>query len=595
MRIEKKAAKVPSKTSPERGRAGAAKSARRTPTAGLTSFTLDASDAKGRASFAVLKQTRPAFRGFAAGQKGAAVVARNLKQWDPETAALAHLEQALQSDALKSFTRPRIESAASQFKSLGCTSSPHTGTTFVKFRQMFNQIPVYGSLVTVELDGKNDCLAINSSIGTPAGVVHVATVSPAKALQAVTKATGHRAGVLQQTPRLYYYFDQNTQRWRLAYIVENVLRQSRKLPANGRYDAALKDYVVDAHSAKLLAELPRVATMAAVEETVTNALNKRCTITVESRAQGKREMHDGVLNVTTYGFDFKDPTRQSAQLPGTLYVKPPAPWPLEAISAHVNGAIVARFLRQVVKRNNIDNRGGEMVSSVNCWDRAEGTVPAREWKNAYWNGDQMVYGQILFPDKSFHSIAAMLDVVGHEMFHGVTDYTSRLEYQTQAGALNESYSDIFGTIIFNLGKPFGRWVWEIGKGFDGPGTALRSMSDPTLHDQPKHMRDFRVAKPPYTFDRNDYGYVHDNSGIHNYAAYKIMTAKLAGKYVFTPRQVAALFYIALTDQLSRTSQFTDSRRAVVQAARSLFRKMGATALAKRVKAVEDGFDAAGIA
>ena len=74
----------------------------------------------------------------------------------------------------------------------------------------------------------------------------------------------------------------------------------------------------------------------------------------------------------------------------------------------------------------------------------------------------MVYGQVKFPDGSFYSIANMLDIVGHEMFHGVTDHTARLEYVTQSGALNESYSDIFGTIIANYRKPIGRWQWNIG-------------------------------------------------------------------------------------------------------------------------------------
>ena len=205
----------------------------------------------------------------------------------------------------------------------------------------------------------------------------------------------------------------------------------------------------------------------------------------------------------------------------------------------------------------------------------------------------MVYGQIKFPDGSFYSVASMLDVVAHEMFHGITDHTSRLEYQTQAGALNESYSDIFGTIIGNFYKQRDRWNWEIGVGFDGPGTALRNMEDPTLQGQPKLMRDYVQATPPYD-DRNDYGGVHSNSGIHNFAAYKIMTAKTGNKYVFTRRQLAAVFYIALTAHLSRTSQFSDSRRAVVQATHSLFRKESAASQGRKVKAVEDGFAAAGI-
>jgi Zn-dependent metalloprotease len=269
-------------------------------------------------------------------------------------------------------------------------------------------------------------------------------------------------------------------------------------------------------------------------------------------------------------------------------------WAVEAVGAHANGSEVARFLRSVVKRNNIDNRGGEMISSVNCWDRSEGTNPARQWKNAFWNGDQMVYGQIRSANGSFYSIANMLDVVGHEMFHGVTDHTSRLEYVTQSGALNESYSDIFGVIIANRGRPLDRWRWEIGSDWDGPGTALRNLRDPTLHEQPKTMRDYVTATPPYTWGRNDYGWVHDNSGIHNYAAYRVMTAKNGQTYLFGPAEIAALFYVALTQHLSRTSQFVDSRRAVIQAARSLFRNDSMATRDRKVKAVEDGFRAAGI-
>lgn len=559
----------------------------RTPTTGLTGFLLDASEASGKTAFASLAKTRLAFRGIAPG------AAFGLKKMDPESAALSHLDHALESDSVKKFVRPKIETAASEFKSLGSEAMPLTGTMLVKFRQHFNKIPVYGSLVTVELDKNNECLAINSSLGVPSGVNHVASVSPADALKVAAKASGQAMKSLNQTPRLYYYFDQNTEKWCLAYIIEDVPKRDRTISKTGNIESPLKDYIVDAHSGKLLAELPRLNTMAAVQEVVTDALNKKRKITVETIENGKRQLHDSTLNVTTHGFDFKDPWAQSNQLPGTLYVKPPAPWPLEAIGAHANGSSVALFLRKIVVRNNIDNRGGEMVSTVNCWDRSEGVIPAKQWKNAYWNGRQMVYGQIKFPDGSFHSIASMLDVVAHEMFHGVTDYTSRLEYQTQAGALNESYSDIFGTIISNLSRPLDKWTWEIGAGFDGPGTALRNMADPTLLGQPKHMRNFVKAAPPYT-DRNDYGWVHDNSGIHNYAAYKIMTSNVGGKFLFTRRQIAAMYYIALTSHLSRTSRFSDSRRAVVLATRSLFRNKSAKSLEQRIKAVEDGFSAAGI-
>jgi len=554
---------------------------------GLRGFAMDLTEASGRKAMATLAHDRPNVRGFAAG------VARDLTALDHETAALNHLEQALASDAVKQFTRPKSGTTESEFRSLGASAVPLTGTTVVKFCQTFNKIPVYGSLISVELDDKNEFLGINSSLGTPTGVQHIAKVSPARALAVAASASGYAARALSQTPRLYYYFDEATQRWHLAYIIEDVPQRSRQVTKGGRSDALRKDYVVDAQTGKLLAELPRTPTMAAVEELAKDGLKRNRKITVETGAGGKRELRDKELNVTTYGFDFRDPTAQGTQLPGTMYKRPPTPWPVEAVGAHANASQVARFLRDVVKRNNIDNKGGELISTVNCWDRSDGTTPAKQWQNAYWNDEQMVYGQIQFPNGSFYSVANMLDVVGHEMFHGVTHYTSRLEYRAQQGALNESYSDIFGAIIANLNKPLDKWVWKLGKGFYGPRTALRDMKDPTLHDQPKLMKHFEPCSPPYTI-YNDYGWVHGNSGIHNFAAYSVMTAKSGSRYLFTPAGIAAMFYIALTVHLSRTSQFSDSRRGVIQAARSLFRDDSASDLASKIKAVEDGFTAAGI-
>lgn len=193
---------------------------------------------------------------------------------------------------------------------------------------------------------------------------------------------------------------------------------------------------------------------------------------------------------------------------------------------------------------------------------------------------------------AFLSMSVALDVVGHEMFHGVTDKTSRLEYAFQPGALNESYSDIFGIIIANQPAPDPRtWKWQIGAGLLPNGKPFRDMSDPTLQGQPAHMRDFKVL--PNT-RAGDYGGVHTNSGIHNEAAFNILTAVKGGAPVFKPEEAAAFFYLALTQRLSRTSQFTDSRTAVLDSARTLFRNLAPAALAEKISAIEAGFTAVGI-
>jgi Zn-dependent metalloprotease len=552
----------------------------------------------GMATFAMHAAVPAAKRTLAKVAKGIGASAANiiaadgLTGLDPETAARQHLDAALASNAVKKFSRPIMGATESEFKTLNTETVPLTGTTVVKFRQTFNKIPVYGSIVTVELDEQKECLGINSSLGTPEGVPkHIAKVAPAEAAKVAAAEAGVAASKITATPRLHYYYDQQSSKWALAYIIEDVQQKKREVLEDGTVDAVRKDYVIDAQSGKLIAALPRTPSVA-VEETANDGLSVSRTFSVEKLAGSNRKLKSTALNVSTYDFGFKDPTASPHLLPGKIGTLPPPPWAGEAVSAHANAEEVARFLRLVVKRNNIDGSGGEMVSTVNCWDRSEGTTPAKQWKNAYWNGKQMVYGQIKFPH-GFFSVANMLDIVGHEMFHGVTDFTSRLEYRGQSGALNESYSDIFGVIIANRGKAIPAWNWKIGIGFDGPGTALRDMQDPTREGQPKLMKNFAKAGPPYT-QFNDYGNVHTNSGIHNFAAYKVITAKVGAQQVFTADEVAALFYIALTVHLSRTSQFADSRRAVLQAARSLFRNDTVAVRNRKIKAVEAGFTAAGI-
>jgi Zn-dependent metalloprotease len=205
----------------------------------------------------------------------------------------------------------------------------------------------------------------------------------------------------------------------------------------------------------------------------------------------------------------------------------------------------------------------------------------------------MVYGQRLDATGNLTSLSIALDIVGHEMFHGITDSSSRLEYANQPGALNESYSDIFGVIIANFANPDPRkWNWYVGEGLSPHGPAFRDMKDPARFGQPARMRDFvRSANTP----NGDWGGVHTNSGIHNKTAYNVLTSEdAAGQLLFKPAEVAAIFYLALTQQLSRTSQFSDSRRAVLTSARTSFRALPADQLTAKLSAIERSFSAVGI-
>ncbi len=177
----------------------------------------------------------------------------------------------------------------------------------------------------------------------------------------------------------------------------------------------------------------------------------------------------------------------------------------------------------------------------------------------------MVYGQVAVND-NFKTLAIAMDVVAHEIFHGVTEFTCNLDYENESGALNESYSDIFGIIISNFNLPsIDSWNWELGRGIkDVP---FRNLSNPEKYGQPSNTSDYKNLPNDRT---NDHGGVHLNSGIHNKAAYNLITSKNDnGQYIFKPNDLAVLFYNALI-QLSNLSGFSDSYRSILNAANSLF-------------------------
>lgn len=559
----------------------------------FSTFAIHRADETDARAFDALRTERPAFSAFAL--SGDAV--NNL---DPETAARQYLDQALASDSVPSFTAP--EGTQSEFKSLGTETLLLTNTKTVKFRQFYNKVPVYSSLVTVELDEANECLSINSNLGTPAGVSPVAKVSPAEAVKTALKAAGTKPD-WELTPRLNYYYDQKGGRWRLAYIIEDVpidrsKRGATAPPADGQPQQPAGvpfhvDYVIDAHTGSVVAELSRTHTMSAPEEEdALDDLDRTRRIRFTLQGNGKI-LRDSRLNLVTHDFQFGDPITGEQLLPGSSVTNPPAPWASGAVSAHANAAQVATFMRQVLQRNNIDNRGGAIVSSVNCVVARE-SPDGRQWFNAFWTSrrNQMVYGQSI-QNQRLRSLSVSLDITAHEIFHGVTDNTSRLEYAFQPGALNESYSDIFGILVSNMEEPnIARWNFQLGEGLGNGGRAFRDLSQPSRHNQPEHMSQFRVL--PNT-QNGDFGGVHINSGIHNFAAFKIMTARDAqGRFLFTPPQLAAIFYIALTQHLTRQSNFSASRRGVVLAARTLFRNEPAASRDAKIAAIERAFDDVGI-
>lgn len=182
------------------------------------------------------------------------------------------------------------------------------------------------------------------------------------------------------------------------------------------------------------------------------------------------------------------------------------------------------FYWEVLRRNSIDDAGLPLHGTVHY---------GKKYDNAFWNSAQMVFGD--GDGKLFNRFTISLDVIGHELTHGVTEHEAALVYFNQAGALNESLSDVFGSLIkqYALKQSARKADWLIGAELLASGVkgrALRSMAEPgTAYDdpvlgkdpQPAHMKDYvRTAQ--------DNGGVHINSGIPNRAFYLAATA-IGGK------------------------------------------------------------------
>ncbi|GAA1591215.1 M4 family metallopeptidase [Kribbella karoonensis] len=233
-------------------------------------------------------------------------------------------------------------------------------------------------------------------------------------------------------------------------------------------------------------------------------------------------------------------------------------------------------------RDSIDGNGLVLVSTVH-YDRG--------YANAFWDGSQMVFGD--GDGTIFGNFTTSIDVTGHELTHGVTQYTANLDYQGQSGALNESISDVFGSLAkqYPLKQSAADADWLIGAGLFLPGVqgvALRSMKAPgTAYDDPRLGKDPQPADMSgYVDTQDDNGGVHINSGIPNHAFYLVATAIGGNAY----DDAGKIWYETLTGgSLASSATFKDFAEATQATARTLFGD-NSTQLA----AVTDAWQAVGV-
>jgi Zn-dependent metalloprotease len=213
---------------------------------------------------------------------------------------------------------------------------------------------------------------------------------------------------------------------------------------------------------------------------------------------------------------------------------------------------VRDYFKNTFDLNSINNKGMNIISNIRY---------GKNYNNAFWDGDEMTYGE--GDGVQFKDFTSAIDVIAHELTHGITQFLANLEYQGQPGAINEHFSDVFGTIVKQkfLKQEVSEADWLIGdklvtKNF--PGKAIRSMNNPGMANdfdrQPDHMDKLYTGT-------EDNGGVHINSGILNKAFYlSAMQIGIDG---------CALIWFKTLEILWRTASFNDLLNKLIETATEL--------------------------
>jgi bacillolysin len=281
-------------------------------------------------------------------------------------------------------------------------------------------------------------------------------------------------------------------------------------------------------------------------------------------------------------------------LPGTLDCSdsPADPTCTDAVAqaAHDNTGKVYDYYFTKFGRDSIDGNGMIMKSTVHF---------NTNYNNAFWSGEQMVYGD--GDGTVFGPLSQSLDVVAHELTHGVTDFSADLVYEDESGALNESYSDVLGVYADAFGRASATADWALGESVWTPGQAgdaLRDMADPHKGNDPftnaynclyRPGQPFYCGQPaslseyarlPISFYEevpSDVGGVHVNSGIPNKAAYLLTDGGSFGGVNVTGIGVAKaeqIYYRTLSQYLTPYSNFMVARNSSIQACTDLIGQFG---------------------
>lgn len=425
------------------------------------------------------------------------------------------------------------------------------GRWHLRFEQRFNGVPVWPAGLAVHLDAAGNVDLVDGAYApTPAGLGTEPIIKAIQAAELARRITTEGGNPVTSEPELVVYAPLQGEP-RLAWLLE----------VSAGFTQAWQ-VMVDATDGRVLNRINRVCeanvVTASVDlEGISRNLNVWSGTGSFYLADTTKSSYDpnfdpiadprGVITI----YDAREVTE--AELT-TVYIVESAnvgQWLPDGVSAAYNFAETFDYFLDRHQRNSLDGQGGNIRAAVRV----------AQMDNAFWNGNQqmMFFGNV-------RPYPAALDVVGHELAHGVTEHTANLIYELQPGALNESFSDIFGEMV--EARTDGQPDWKIGTKL---GEAFRDMKDPGSIqigglNRPYPSRMSEYVQLPNRSDA-DYGGVHINSSIINHCFYLLAEGLPDAIGMIDAERI---FYRCLTQHLQKQSQFVDARLGCITSAEELF-------------------------
>ena len=410
------------------------------------------------------------------------------------------------------------------------------GLTHIRMKQTLRGQDVFGADLVLHMRGNGNVYLVNGRVGNAKATPSQPALGDLTATDAAVRSLGIETYDIIEQPELAYA---------IGFDGETIHLTWRSLIQYTSGDKMARDYIyVDAINGEI----------AAVDPTIHYAKAWRT-------------------------YDAQRAAYNSSSLPGVLNCDGAQSCSLtDAQNAHNGASDTYDYYFEKFGRDSLNDAGFTLISSVNVCDFNNSGCSS--WNNAAWIGTQMIYGDgdgVRFAS----SLANGLDVVAHELTHGVTDFTSDLVYANASGALNEALSDIFGANVeADVDGGISADTWKLGEDIFTPGTAgdaLRYMDNPTLDGYSTDYFPTRIPEVRRPTASNDNGGVHGNSGIFNLAYYLLVEGGTHPRGVTTDvvtgigiADAEQIFYRANNVYFTSGTDYSAALAGATQAATDLF-------------------------